>query len=83
MGERGSGGPVIYRQQLIKTIKDKRRIPNLSIEQVDLFTERLHQITKQNRITKRDHIRQVKKNIRQKKRLEKKLVCPKCGVCLQ
>ena len=71
--------PVIYRQQLIKTIKDKRRIPSLSIELVDFYAEILHKIIKQNKITKRDHIRQVKKNIRERKRIEKALVCPKCG----
>ncbi len=71
--------PVIYSQQLIRTIKDKRRIPNLSIEQVGFLSERLHQIVKQNRLTERDHIRQIKKNVRERKRIEKTLVCPKCG----
>lgn len=74
--------PVIYRQQLIQTIRDRSKIPSLSNEVVDYYTEILHKIIKQNRITKRDHIRQVKKNFRERKRIEKALVCPKCGVDL-
>lgn len=74
--------PVIYKQQLIQTIKDKSRTPSLSVEVVDFYTEILHKIIKQNRITKRDHIRQVKRNVRERKRIEKVLVCPKCAGAL-
>ncbi len=71
--------PVIYRHELIRTIKDKNGIPNLSIEQVDIITERIHRISKQKGVTKKEHIRQVKKHALEKKRREKAFVCPWCG----
>ena len=77
-----SDTPVIYTQQLLRTIKDNRRKPVLSIDQVDHFTERLNQVIKQSRISNKAHNRQIKTNIRQKKLLEKKLICPKCEVDL-
>ncbi len=71
--------PVIYREQLIKTIKDRSRIPSISIEVVDLYEEFLQKIIQQNRIKNRDHIRHVKRSIRERKRLERELICPKCA----
>jgi len=74
--------PVIYSQQLVRTIKGKSRNAVLSMEQVNDLTERLHQVISQSRVSRKDHNRQVKINIRQKKLLEKKLICPKCEVDL-
>jgi hypothetical protein len=74
--------PVIYSQQLARTIKAKSRNAVLSLEQVDNLTERLNQVISRSPVSRKDHIRQVKINIRQKKLLEKKLICPKCEVDL-
>ena len=74
--------PVIYRQQLIETIKNICTTPSLSLEVVDFYADILHKIIKQNTITQRDHIRHVKRTIHERKRIEKELICPTCGVDL-
>jgi hypothetical protein len=74
--------PVIYSQQLVRIIKNRSRNAILSIEQVDNLTERLHQVISQSQVSNKDHNRQVKINVRQKKLLEKRLICPKCEVDL-
>jgi Nuclease-related domain/Topoisomerase DNA binding C4 zinc finger len=71
--------PVIYRRQLIYTITNRCKTPSISIELVNLYADFLQKIIQQNVITKRNHNRQVKRNIRERKRNERLLICPKCS----
>ena len=71
--------PVIYDGQISRTIKDKTRIPNLSIEQIKNIAGKLNEINIQDRKSRREHIHQVKSNSSERKRKEKLKICPNCG----
>ena len=70
--------PVIYSRQLFRTIKNKRELPNLNIEQVNNISAKLNQVVLQDRKEKREHARQVKHHIREQKQKVRSLICPKC-----
>ena len=70
--------PVIYDHQLIRVIKEKARIPNLSIEQVKSIAIRLNDINIQYRKAKKQHVRQVRNHVQERKRKEKLKICPNC-----
>jgi len=71
--------PVIYDRELFQTIMSKRRIPNLSIEQVKNIVMKLNKVNIQDKEAKKEHIYQVKNKVHKVKQKEKSLVCPKCG----
>jgi len=71
--------PVIYDQQLVRTINGITRKPILSVEQVKNIAGNLNEINLQDRRAKREHVRQVKKNARERKQKEKMKICPWCG----
>jgi len=68
--------PVIYDRQLIRTIKDKTRIPNISIEQVKSLAGKLDEVNIIDKTARKEHNRQVRNQVYQRKRKEKSKVCP-------
>ncbi len=75
----GSKIPVIYDHQLFQTVMKKRGIPNLSIEQVKIIADKLHEVNIQDKEAKKEHVHQVRKYAYERKQKEKSLVCPRCG----
>ena len=71
--------PVIYDHQLIRTVKDKTSILNLSIEQVESIADKLNEVIIQDKQAKKEHIHQVQHHAYERKQKEKSLVCPRCG----
>ncbi len=70
--------PVIYRNKLIKTIKEKKT-PYLSIEQVKDIANQLSEFIINDKKVKKEHEKYVKRNIRERKNKIKSLICPNCG----
>ena len=70
--------PVIYDRQLIRTIRDKTRIPNISIEQVKSIAGKLDEVNILDKKAKKEHNRQVRNQVYQRKKKEKSKVCPRC-----
>lgn len=71
--------PVIYTNRLIRTIKNYDEELNLSIDQMKNISDKLNQFNIRDRKENRKHIKQVKKQVRERRKLEKSKVCPKCG----
>ena len=71
--------PVIYDHQIIRVIRDHSRSPNLSFEQINSIANRLNDIRIKDRKARKQHVRQVRNQIRERRRREKKGVCPRCG----
>ena len=71
--------PVIYEHQIIRVIKDQTRRPNLSYEQIKGIAVRLSEISIQDRKSRRQHVRQVRNQVHERRRSEKQKVCPRCG----
>lgn len=71
--------PVIYDYQLFQTIMNKRGTPILTIEQVNSIANKLNEINITDKTIRKEHIRQVRNHAYKQKRLEKSLVCPRCG----
>lgn len=71
--------PVIYDHQIIRVIKDQIRRPNLSYEQIRGIAVRLSEVNIQNRKARRQHVRQVKNQVHERRHREKQKVCPRCG----
>ena len=71
--------PVIYDHQIIRVIEDQTRRPNLSYEQIKGIAVRLSEINVQDRRSRRQHVRQVRNQIHERKRREKQRLCPRCG----
>lgn len=70
--------PVIYRRQLVRTIKVKSESINLTVEQVNSITSKLSDVTVKSRRTKKKHIAQTKNHVSEFKRKKKLLICPRC-----
>jgi predicted RNA-binding Zn-ribbon protein involved in translation (DUF1610 family) len=70
--------PVLYKHKLLKTIKQKR-IPNLSIEQVEDIVIQLNKFIINDKKEKKEHIKYVRKNIIERRKNIKSLICPNCG----
>lgn len=71
--------PVIYDHQLLHTLMDKKRTPNLSIEQVNNITDKLNDAFIQDKQAKKEHVLQVRNHVHGQKQKKKSLVCPRCG----
>ena len=74
-----SSTPVIYDHQIIRVIKEQTRTPNLSIEQIKGISVRLNDINIQDLKARKQHVRQVRNHVHERKRKEKLKVCPRCG----
>ena len=70
--------PVIYKKQLIKTVKEERPIC-LSVNQVEKIRDHLNGAIILDEKEKRRHIKSIKKNISARKENIKKKICPNCG----
>ena len=75
--------PVIYDHQIIRVIKDQIRRPNLSYEQIKGIAVRLSEINIQDRKVRRQHVRQVRNLVHERKRNERQKICPRCGGSLK
>jgi hypothetical protein len=71
--------PVVYDHQIIRVIKDQIGRPNLSFEQIKGIAVRLSELNIQNRKARRQHVRQVRNQVHERRRREKQKVCPRCG----
>ncbi|WP_106794298.1 NERD domain-containing protein [Aquimarina sp. Aq78] len=71
--------PVIYTNKLLKTIKKLNEQENLSYNQMKLISDKLHQFNIIDRKENRNHVKQVRKQIRERKKKEKLKICPRCG----
>ncbi|MDN5215121.1 NERD domain-containing protein [Fulvivirgaceae bacterium BMA12] len=71
--------PVIYGRQLLRTIKKKRGTLNLSIDEVNSITDKLNEVRIHGKREKKEHIRQVRNHIYERKQNEKSSNCPRCG----
>jgi predicted RNA-binding Zn-ribbon protein involved in translation (DUF1610 family) len=71
--------PVIYPNRLIRTIKRDNKEQILSIDEMKNISDKLNQLSIRNKKETRKHIKQVKKQVRERRKMEKSKVCPKCG----
>jgi predicted RNA-binding Zn-ribbon protein involved in translation (DUF1610 family) len=71
--------PVIYANRLISTIKEFNKLNSLSLDQMELISEKLNELNLTDRKEKRNHVKQVRQKIREQKINEKRKICPKCG----
>ena len=71
--------PVIYTRQLLKTIKINAKEQNLSIEQINIIKDKLHQLNLKGKKQSKKHIKQVKKHIKERRKKEILKICPYCG----
>lgn len=70
--------PVVYRRQLVRTIKANSELINLEVEQVNSITAKLSDVVVQSRRAKKEHIVQTKKRVSEFKKKKKLLICPRC-----
>lgn len=75
--------PVIYDHQIIRIIKDQIRSPNLSYEQIKGIAVRLSEVNIQDRKARRQHVRQVRNQVHERRRNERLKICPRCGGSLK
>jgi len=76
-----SNVPVVYKYELLETIKKYDEF-NLSSEEVEDIFNQIHEFEiKENK--KRKHKKYVKQNIRNRKRSVKSLICPNCNGMLK
>ena len=74
--------PVIYLYQLLDTLTDGSRIPQLSIKEIDIIKNRLNEIVIFDKQARKEHIHQVKNQTYERIRKENSLECPRCGGAL-
>ena len=74
--------PVIYRRQLVRTIKANSESINLDVEQVNSIASKLSNVVIKGRRAKKEHIAQTKKHIFESNKKKKQLICPRCDVDL-
>ncbi len=70
--------PVIYRRQLVRTIKKNSESINFGVDQVNSITAKLNKVVVQGRSSKKEHIAQIKKYISESKKKINLLICPRC-----
>ncbi|MFD2518261.1 NERD domain-containing protein [Salinimicrobium flavum] len=71
--------PVIYRNQLLRTIKKMNERENLSFDQVKLISDILEQHKIIEKKANKKHIKYIKESVRTRKKMERQKICPKCG----
>lgn len=71
--------PVIYTNRLLRTIKNLNKNEILSYEQMDSISKKLDQQRIIDRNQNRYHVKNVKKQIRERKKKVKSMTCPNCG----
>lgn len=71
--------PVVYSRKLIKTIRRRGDIENLTNEEVGDIFLKIKESNIKRRGARKNHIRRAKKNAKNQKRKENSLICPRCG----
>ncbi|TRZ43999.1 NERD domain-containing protein [Robertkochia solimangrovi] len=71
--------PVIYKKNLLKTIKNLNKEEHLSYKQIKLISNKLHKNNIVDRKEYRNHSKQVSKQVQERKIKEKLKICPRCG----
>lgn len=71
--------PVIYSNQLIQTIRSKDKESNLSFEQIQVIADQLNRERLRGGKENRNHIKQVKKKLRENRENSTSINCPNCG----
>lgn len=71
--------PVIYSQRLIRTIRENDDELNLSFDQMKSISDQLNKLRLRGRIEDRNHVKRVKKKIRENYENSISEACPKCG----
>ena len=69
--------PVIYKRKLLKTIK-QNKIASLSIDQVEDIMNQLNKFKIDDKKGKKEHEKYVKRNIYERAKNIKELICPNC-----
>jgi hypothetical protein len=70
---------VIYDFELYETIMKHRGIPKLSQENIEAIHKTILNIITNDKKVKKKHVKDIKKNIVDKKIKDKSLICPKCN----
>lgn len=70
--------PVIFTHQLLEIIKERKK-SHFSIDQVNYLADQIITAVRNNKITRMEHIKQIKSNIQEREQMEKALICPRCG----
>ncbi len=73
--------PVIYNRELIKTIRQKKT-PCLSTKQVNDIVKQLNSFIVNDEAVIKEHRKYLQKNIAERKKNIRSLICPNCGVNL-
>ncbi len=70
--------PVIYKRQLIQTIKDEQNT-SLSIDQVRHIAHQISTTIKHDKLTIKEHLNNIESAVYTRQQLERNLICPRCG----
>lgn len=71
--------PIIYPDQLLKTIKRSNDSENLSLYQMKLISDRILHHNIIDKKGRKNHIKKIKEHIRNRRMKEHLKICPKCG----
>ncbi len=71
--------PVIYLKQLVRTIKRNNKEISLSNDEIQNISDKLNQLNIKGRKKNREHIKLLKKQVGERRKIEKSKMCPKCG----
>jgi hypothetical protein len=74
--------PVIYTDELFKTIMDERSISHLQIEQVKKIAQKIREANIQDKKARKEHLYRVQDRAYERQLKEESLICPKCGADL-
>lgn len=70
--------PVVYTHKLLKTIKNLNNQDNLSYDQMKLISDKINQHNIIGRKENRNHAKNIKKQVSERKKKENLKICPKC-----
>lgn len=71
--------PVIYDDELLRTILDTSGEYNLTAEQVRQIALRLNEACIQGTHARREHVRSIREHALRRREMESRATCPKCG----
>jgi hypothetical protein len=71
--------PVIYSNQLIQTIRSYNKDSILSFDQMQSILDQLNRVRLRGGKENRNHVKQVRKRIREKRMNSSSKICPSCG----
>jgi hypothetical protein len=71
--------PVIYDNEIIQTIMDKKGIQILTIEQVNNICNKINEINIHDKMIIKEHMKNIKNNVSDRIQKEQSLICPRCS----